>query len=51
LDVPNLPQEYYKPFSVGANIKKVSSAPDHKPSSFEDTIEGRYAASLFITAS
>jgi hypothetical protein len=51
LDVPNLSKEYFKPFTVGEHIKKVASAPDHRPSSFEDTIEGRYAASLFIHAS
>jgi len=33
------------------DIKRVASAPDHKPPSFEDTIEGRYSASLFISAS
>jgi F-type H+-transporting ATPase subunit O len=50
MDKPKLAAEYYKPFSVG-DIKKLASAPDHKPPSFEDTIEGRYSASLFISAS
>jgi F-type H+-transporting ATPase subunit O len=51
LDAPKLDAEFYKPFTVGENIKRVASAPDHRPPSFEDTIEGRYAASLFISAS
>lgn len=51
LDAPKLDAEFFKPFSVGDNIKRVASAPDHRPPSFEDTIEGRYAASLFISAS
>lgn len=50
LDAPNLKSEYYQEFSVG-DIARIASAPDHKPPSFEDTIEGRYAASLFIAAS
>jgi ATP synthase F1 delta subunit len=50
LDAPNLDAKYYQPFSVG-DVKRVGSAPYHKPPSFEDTIEGRYAASLFISAS
>ena len=32
-------------------MKHISEAPGHKPPSFEDTIEGRYASSLFISAS
>lgn len=51
LDAPQLPPALYKPFAVGDNIKKIASAPDHKPPSYEDTIEGRYATSLFISAS
>lgn len=51
LDAPKLAAEFFQPFTVGENIKRVASAPDHKPPSFEDTIEGRYAASLFISAS
>jgi len=50
-DAPNLSAALYKPFSLGENIKKIASAPDHKPPSYEDTIEGRYATSLFISAS
>jgi len=40
----------FSPFSVG-DIKKIDSTPDHKAPSEEDTIEGRYAAVLFTTAS
>ena len=40
----------FTPFSVG-DIKKIDSTPDHKAPSEEDTIEGRYAAVLFTTAS
>lgn len=50
LDAPKLSKEYYQPFSLG-EVKKIAEAPNHKPPSFEDTIEGRYAASLFISAS
>lgn len=38
-------------FSVGADVKVIQSAPDNKPPSAEDTIEGRYAGVLFTTAS
>ena len=51
LDAPNLPKEFFAPFSVGSNIKQVASAPNHRAPSFEDTIEGRYASALFISAS
>lgn len=37
-------------FSVG-DVKRIDTTPDHKPPSMEDTIEGRYAAVLFTTAS
>ena len=50
-DKSNLTAAHYQPFTLGNNIKKVASAPDHKPPSWEDTIEGRYASSLFIAAS
>jgi len=43
-------RDLFTPFSVG-DIKKSDSAPDDKPPSMEDTIEGRYAAVLFTTAS
>jgi len=38
-------------FSVGPDVKVIQSAPDNKPPSSEDTIEGRYAGVLFTTAS
>jgi hypothetical protein len=38
-------------FSVGPDVKVIQSARDHKPPSAEDTIEGRYAGVLFVTAS
>lgn len=37
-------------FDVGS-INVVQSAPDHEPPMKEDTIEGRYAAVLFTSAS
>jgi len=40
----------FEAFSVG-DIKQIQSAPDHKPPTQEDTIEGRYAAVLFTSAS
>ena len=45
-----LDKALFAPFSVG-NIKKIESTPDNKPPSEEDTIEGRYAGVLFVTAS
>lgn len=51
LDTPKLAAKFYQPFSVGNNIKKIDSVPNHKPPSFEDTIEGRYAGALFMSAS
>jgi F0F1-type ATP synthase delta subunit len=50
MDAPNLPKEYFVPFTVG-DVKKMDSAPDHRAPAFEDTIEGRYASALFIAAS
>jgi len=38
-------------FSVGDDIKVIQSAPDHKPPTTDDSIEGRYAGVLFTTAS
>jgi hypothetical protein len=46
----NLDASLFQPFSLG-DIKKVSSTPDNKAPSSEDTIEGRYAGVLFTTAS
>ena len=46
----NLDQSLFQPFSLG-DIKKVTSTPDNKAPSSEDTIEGRYAGVLFTTAS
>jgi ATP synthase F1 delta subunit len=43
-------RDLFTPFSVG-DIKRSDSAPGDKPPSMEDTIEGRYAAVLFMTAS
>ena len=43
-------RDLFKPFSVG-DIKRSDSAPEDKPPTTEDTIEGRYAAVLFTTAS
>mmetsp|Transcript_17920 Transcript_17920/g.30481 ORF Transcript_17920/g.30481 Transcript_17920/m.30481 type:complete len:175 (-) Transcript_17920:474-998(-) len=37
-------------FNVG-DVKQIKSAPDHKPPTQDDTIEGRYATVLFTTAS
>lgn len=37
-------------FSIG-DVKRIDTTPDHTPPSMEDTIEGRYAAVLFTTAS
>jgi len=48
--VLNLDKDLFKAFSIG-DIKKVSSTPDNKAPSYEDTIEGRYANVLFTTAS
>ena len=33
------------------DVKQIQSTPDHKPPTNEDTIEGRYAAVLFTSAS
>lgn len=46
----NLDASLFQPFSLG-DIKKVTSTPDNKAPSSEDTIEGRYAGVLFTTAS
>lgn len=43
-------KELFKPFDLG-DINVVSSTPDNKAPSSEDTIEGRYAGVLFTTAS
>lgn len=51
LDKPKLAAKFYQPFSVGTSIKKIDTVENHKPPSFEDTIEGRYAGALFISAS
>jgi hypothetical protein len=45
-----LDQNLFQPFSVG-DVRKITSTPDHKPPSKEDTIPGRYASVLFTTAS
>jgi len=50
MDAPNLSAEFFKPFDLG-DVKQIASAPDHRPPSFEDTIEGRYASALFRNAS
>ena len=43
-------ESLFKSFSVG-DVKQINSTPDHKPPTQEDTIEGRYAAVLFTSAS
>lgn len=43
-------KELYEPFSLG-DIKEITSAPNHKAPTMEDTIEGRYASVLFTSAS
>jgi F0F1-type ATP synthase delta subunit len=48
--VLNLDKALFAPFSLG-DVKVVTSTPDHKAPSYEDTIEGRYANVLFTTAS
>ena len=48
--VLNLTQDLFKPFSLG-DVNVVTSTPDNKAPSYEDTIEGRYANVLFTTAS
>jgi hypothetical protein len=46
----NLSKHLFNEFSLG-DIKRVSSTPDNKAPSSEDTIEGRYAGVLFTSAS
>lgn len=46
----DISKDLFKSFSLG-DVKEVSSAPDNKPPTQEDTIEGRYAAVLFQSAS
>lgn len=46
----NLDSSLFQPFSLG-DIKQVTSTPDNKAPSSDDTIEGRYAGVLFTTAS
>lgn len=48
--VLNLDKSLFAPFSLG-DVKVVTSTPDNKAPSYEDTIEGRYANVLFTTAS
>lgn len=43
-------RDLFQAFSVG-DVKQVQSTPGNKPPSQEDTIEGRYAAVLFSSAS
>jgi hypothetical protein len=43
-------RDLFKAFSLG-DIRQIQSTPDHKPPTSEDTIEGRYAAVLFTSAS
>ena len=49
-DALNLDRSLFQAFDLG-NIKEITSTPDHKPPSEEDTIEGRYSGVLFTTAS
>lgn len=46
----NLSKNLFNEFTLG-DIKRVSSTPDNKAPSSEDTIEGRYAGVLFTSAS
>jgi len=46
----NLSKHLFNEFTLG-DIKRVSSTPDNKAPSSEDTIEGRYAGVLFTSAS
>lgn len=43
-------RDMFAAFTVG-DVKRIDSVPDNKPPTSEDTIEGRYAAVLFMTAS
>jgi len=45
-----LDEKMFEPFSLG-DTPKLTSTPDNKAPSYEDTIEGRYANVLFTTAS
>jgi F-type H+-transporting ATPase subunit O len=48
--MPEISKDLFGAFSVG-DVPQVQSAPDNKPPSPEDTMEGRYAAVLFSSAS
>jgi len=43
-------KELFEAFSLG-DIKRIDSTPDHKPPQSTDSIEGRYSAVLFMSAS
>lgn len=43
-------KDLFTAFSVG-DVKRIDSVPDNKSPTSEDTIEGRYASVLFMTAS
>ena len=49
-DAAELDPSLFRAFSAG-DVKQIQSTPDHKPPVNEDTIEGRYAAVLFSSAS
>jgi len=49
-DMPEISKDLFGAFSLG-DIPHVESAPDNKPPSVDDTMEGRYAAVLFTSAS
>jgi hypothetical protein len=48
--MPEISRDLFGAFDLG-DVKVVESAPDNKPPTSEDTIEGRYASVLFTSAS
>lgn len=49
-DMPEISKDLFGAFSLG-DVPQVQSAPDNKAPTQEDTMEGRYAAVLFTSAS
>merc|ERR1712147_557935 len=45
-EMPSINKDLFASFDLG-DVKVVESAPDNKPPTQEDTIEGRYASVLF----
>ena len=48
--MPEISNDLFSPFRLG-DVPQVQSAPDNKVPTQEDTMEGRYAAVLFTSAS